>query len=159
MTESGKTTLARRLSADYKARGIGVIVLDPMNDPGWNADFQTTDPDQFLEVLWNSENCAVFIDEAGDSVGRFDNAMIQTATKGRHWGHNVHYISQRHAQVSLTVREQCRYIALFRAGLDDCKLHAKQWAQPGLLAGANLSQGEYLWCGRFSPVLKGNVFK
>jgi hypothetical protein len=158
MTESGKSTLAKRLSADAKKRGIGVIVLDPINDPDWHADFKTENPDEFLEILWKSQNCAVFIDEAGDSVGRYDTAMIQTATKGRHWGHNVHFISQRHAQLSVTVRDQCRYIGLFRCALDDAKIHARQWAEPGLLEAHNLGQGEFLWKGRFSPLTKGNVF-
>ncbi len=158
MTESGKTTLAKRLSADQKNRGIGVLVLDCLNSEGWAADFQTTDPDQFLDVFWKSQNCAVFIDEAGDSVGRFNMAMEQTATRGRHFGHNVHYISQRHAQLSKTVRDQCRYLALFRSSLDDCKIHSREWARPALLSGSELEQGEYLFCGRFSELTKGDVF-
>lgn len=158
MTESGKTTLARKLSHDAKARGTGVIVLDTLNDPGWAADFQTSDPDEFIEILWRSQNCAVFIDEAGDSVGRFNTAMEQTATRGRHFGHNCHYISQRHAQLSKTVRDQCRYLALFRSSFDDCKIHAREWARPSLLDGAELAQGDYLFCGRFSDLSRGNVF-
>ena len=158
MTESGKTTLARKLSAQYKTRGVGVLVLDTLNDPGWQADFQTTDADEFLDILWRSQNCAVFIDEAGANVGRFDTAMEKTATEGRHFGHNLHYISQRHAQLSKTVRDQCRYLALFRSSLDDCKIHAREWARPQLLGGAELEQGKYLFCGRFSELSNGDVF-
>jgi DNA helicase HerA-like ATPase len=51
MTESGKTTLAKRLAQHYKSRGIGVIVLDPLNDD-WPCDFKTADPDEFLRVYW-----------------------------------------------------------------------------------------------------------
>lgn len=35
MTQSGKTTLAKRLAHEYVSRGISVIILDPLNDPGW----------------------------------------------------------------------------------------------------------------------------
>lgn len=158
MTESGKTTLARHLAHEYKRKGIGVIVLDPLRDPGWRADFCTDNPEQFLECFWGSESCAVFIDESGDAVGKYDLEMQQTATKGRHFGHNVHYITQRHAQLSATVRAQTRFLALFRSSLDDCKLHAREWARPELLEGANLNQGEYLFCGRFQPLQKRNIF-
>ncbi len=159
MTESGKTTLARDLSKQYKARGIGVIVLDPLRDPNWHADYVTDKGDDFLECFWQSQSCAVFIDESGDAVGRYDLEMERTATKGRHFGHNVHYITQRHSQISTTVRGQTRFLALFRSSVDDCKIHAREWARPQLLDGAQLSQGEYLFCGRFQELQKRNIFK
>ena len=43
MTMSGKTTLAKRLAAHYTQNGINVVVLDPMYDPEWEADFTTAD--------------------------------------------------------------------------------------------------------------------
>lgn len=158
MTESGKSTLAKHLARQFKAREIGVIVLDPLASSDWHADFVTKDSDEFLRVFWASESCAVFIDESGDAVGKYDLAMQQTATKGRHFGHSVHYITQRHAQLSATVRAQCSYLALFRSSLDDCKIHAKEWARPELCQAAEIRQGEYLFCGRFTPLQKCNIF-
>lgn len=158
MTESGKTTLAKKLAAKYKAAGINVLVLDPLADPTWGADFQTTDPDFFLQTFWNSRRCAVFIDEAGESAGRYDKAMIKTATKGRHWGHNVHYLTQRGALLSTTIRGQCSQLFLFLSGRNDGKLHSEEWAQDELKNCNTLKRGEFYHCMRGGNVTKRNAF-
>jgi len=154
MTESGKTTLAKQLCKEYKQRGIKTIVLDPLHDPGWEADYQTHDPEEFLKVLWASKQCAVFIDESGSTVGRFDEAMIKTATMGRHWGHKMHYISQRGQQISCTVRGQCSKLFLFCSSLDDCKIHSNEWNKPELKNGYLLEQGHFYVCTRFKEFQK-----
>jgi len=158
MTESGKTTLAKKLAANYRANGVSVLVLDPLGDPEWNADFQTTDPDDFLRVYWESRSCAVFIDEAGESVGRFDQAMQKTATRGRHWGHSNHYLSQRGAMISRTVRDQCSHIFLFAQSMDDSKVHANEWNAPELKTCNSLAKGEYFHTTRFGAVSRASAF-
>ena len=158
MTESGKTTLAKALAAQYKQRGINVIVLDPMSDPEWNADFQTSDPETFLKVVFSSQRCAVFIDEAGESAGQYDKPMIKTATKGRHWGHNMHYISQRGTLIARTIRDQCSQLFLFTTALDDCKIHANEWNKPELRTANALPQGAYFYCTRFGEISRNNLF-
>ena len=158
MTESGKTTLAREMSKIYRANGVETVVLDPLLDPRWDASFITRDPDEFLRVYWSSRSCAVFIDEAADSVGRFDTAMIQTATKGRHWGHNNHYLSQRGAALSRTVRDQCSRLFLFTVAYEDAKTLAREFNKPQLLQAPSMPAGTYWDCGRFSPARKGKVF-
>lgn len=152
--------MATLLAAAYKQAGIGVLVLDPMRNPRWRADFITDNPDEFLEAFWGSESCAAFIDESGDTVGRYNNAMEQTATKGRHFGHNVSFICQRASQLSKTVRDQCSFLALFRSSLIDCKTHAEEWARDELkgACGADFKQGDYYFCGRFSDLIRGNIF-
>lgn len=158
MTLSGKTTCAKRLCADYKAQGIRTGVLDPMNDPEWQCDYRTADPNLFLHTVWNSTQCAFFIDEAGDSVGRFDLAMQQTATKGRHFGHRFHYCSQRGAQLARTVRDQCSSLFLFTTALDDCKIHANEWNKQELRQAHTLAQGHYFYATRFDPLKRGQLF-
>lgn len=158
-TESGKTTLAKRMCQAYGAAGVKRIVLDPLNDPEWQADFRTTDPDAFLEVFWASESCAAFIDEAGDAVGRYDLVMQKTATKGRHWGHNVHYVCQRGTQLAQTVRDQCSHLFLFCTSLKDCKIHADEWNRPELIQAAQFKAGEYFHVTRFGVVQRGNIFQ
>lgn len=158
MTLSGKTSLAKRLAEEYRANGVKVGVLDPMGDPAWSADFRTADPDEFLRMFWQSRQCAWFIDEAGDMVGRFDAVMQQTATKGRHWGHRVHYLSQRGAQLSRTVRDQCSKLFLFTTALDDCKIHANEWNKPELKTAHTLPQGHYFVTDRFSPLQRGSLW-
>lgn len=158
MTESGKTTLAKRLAKRYGSHGQKVIVLDSLNDPEWAADFQTTDPDEFLSVFWASRRCAVFIDEAGDAVGKFNTVMQRTATRGRHWGHAVHFITQRSVQLSPTVRDQCGHIFLLTTSLKDSKVHADEWNQPQLATAHTLRKGEYFHCTRFGVLERGSLF-
>ena len=136
------------------------LVLDPFNDPGWHADFITSDSDEFLEVYFNANTlrCGVFIDEAGDSVGRYDNAMIRTATRGRHWGHNNHYCSQRGTLLARTVRDQCSHLFLFATGLEDCKIHAREWNNQQLLEGHTLPQGDFFHTTRFGEIKRGNSY-
>jgi len=158
MTESGKTSLAKSLAAEYKKQGFGVLVLDPMHDPGWQADFQTDNQHEFMDVFFNSRSCMVFVDEAGESVGQYDKLMTRTATKGRHWGHCVHYISQRGAMVNRSVRDQCKHLFLFATALEDCKLYAREFNKPVLLEAANFPEGEFFKAGRFAPVQKMKLF-
>jgi hypothetical protein len=159
MTESGKTTLAKQMAREIRARTIPVIVLDPMGDPGWECDFRTSDPKRFLDVFWQSRRCVAFIDEAGESVGRFDDLMVRTATKGRHWGHSCFYISQRGAQLSRTVRDQCSHLYLFTTALNDCKIHADEWNKPIIREkGPTLARGEFMHATRFGELEFGKLF-
>jgi energy-coupling factor transporter ATP-binding protein EcfA2 len=157
-TESGKTTLAKRLSKILHESGEPVIVLDPLNDPGWFAGYKTSDPEQFLQAFWKSRGCHAFIDEAGDMVGRFDDTMRKTATRGRHWGHSCYYLSQRGAMVDTTVRAQCRHLFLFTSSIDDCKILAKEFNKPELLQAVDLPQGHYFHAARFQPLQRGKLW-
>ena len=154
MTESGKTTLAKMLARQYKKKGIGILVLDPLRDPGWDADFITDDPDEFIKVFFGSRRCMVFIDEAGENVGRFDTAMVKTATKGRHWGHSVNYLTQRATLVSLTVRDQCRNLHLFASGFKDCKMLENEFNSPDLLNAPGLKVGEFYSTSKHGDTVK-----
>lgn len=175
MTESGKTTLGKRLAHHYFRMGFCVIVLDPMSDPGFKVEqtdstdlelkyqlrkrfFQTDDPDKFLNVFWSARQAMVFIDEAGDAVGKYDVAMQQTATKGRHWGHSVHFMSQRGAQLSPTVRDQCGHLFLFTTSLRDSKIHSDEWNKPELLEASQLKQGEFFHVTRYGVLERGSLF-
>lgn len=158
MTESGKTTLAKALAKNYQQEGIKVLVLDPLSDPDWGADFQTSNQDEFLEVYWNSKRCMAFIDEAGESVGRYNKVMEKTATRGRHWGHSNHYISQRGTQIAATIRDQCSNLFLFTSSLKDCKIHSEEWNKKELLNGSSLKQGEFYHATRYGLISKGKMF-
>lgn len=158
MTMSGKTSLAKQLIPIYRAQGIKTGVLDELCDPAWNADFQTSNPDEFLRMFWASRQCAWFVDEAGDSVGRYDSVMQRTATRGRHWGHRVHYLSQRGTQIARTVRDQCSSLFLFTTSLEDAKIHANEWNKPELRNAHTLPQGHYFYTDRFSALKRGQLF-
>lgn len=149
MTESGKTTLARNLAGFYKHNRIGVLVLDPLLDPRWPCDFITDDQEEFLDVFWRSRRCIAFLDEGGESVGRYATAMQQTATRGRHWGHSCHYVCQRAVQLAPIVRDQCSHLFLFCSSARDGKILAEEFNKPELEACSNLSQGEYIHAVKF----------
>ena len=157
ITESGKTTLAKKMASMSRIRGRGVLVLDPMHDD-WDADYQTDSETDFLEIFWRSKSCDAYIDEAADYAGRYDDAIIQTATRGRHWGHSVHYISQRPAQLSPTVRSQCRHLFCFAVARDDAEKLAKDWNKPELKEAADLPQGCCIHAQRFKATRRINVF-
>lgn len=148
-TTSGKTRLAKRMASEARAGGLGVIVLDPYASPGWDADAVLSDPDQFLKVFWESERCACFIDEAGDAVGKYDEIMARTATRGRHAGHRCYYIVQRPTLISRTVREQCVHLFAFASSPREGAFLAEEWAAPGLAGVSELPQGHYLYAARF----------
>lgn len=149
MTESGKTTLARTLAQHYKRNGVGVLVLDPLSDPRWPCDFVTADSDEFLDVFWRSRRCVAFMDEGGESVGRYNTAMQATATRGRHWGHSCHFIAQRATQLAPIVRDQCTHLFLFCSSLKDGEILADEWNKPELAECAKLRQGEYIHAVKF----------
>lgn len=158
MTESGKTTLAQQMAESYRANGIATLVLDPLQDPKWDTQYQYNDPAEFLRVVKHSQHCAVFVDESGDAIGRYGGEMNQLATRGRHFGHNCYFITQRAQQLDTTVRAQCSYVYLFASSKNDCKILAEEFNEPEILAANKLGRGEYYKVGRFSPVEKFSLF-
>lgn len=158
MTESGKSTLAKRLSAELIAAGITVLVLDPIQDPGWHTQYATADQSQFLQWYWNSRSCVAFIDESGEAVGRYNDVMNRTATKGRHWGHSNFYIAQEATQIAPLVRGQCSSLYLFTSAAKEGERMAAEFNAPELLQCTTLPRGQYFKAGRFQPVQRGRVF-
>ena len=161
MTSSGKTTLAKQLAVMARARGRRVIVLDPTYEE-WQADFQTADNEEFLEVFWHPEwiSCDVFIDESADAIGQFDKTMFGIATKGRKNGHNCFFISQRAAQLNPTVRGQCERLFLFKIGTKDANVMAEDWVEPELANAFLLPRGTCYYSDVYADGLKTiEVFK
>lgn len=138
--------------------GQSVLVLDPMNDPGWKCSFRTSDPAKFLEVGRANKKCFCIVDESGRAIGKYDTEMEEVATLWRHWGHSCLFLSQRGAQINTTVRAQCRHLFLFTSSLADCKILANEFNAPELLQATALPQGEYYHKARFGPLERGKVF-
>lgn len=158
MTQSGKTTLAKKLAKNYMASGLGVLVLDPLNDE-WPSSYKTSEPEEFLRVVWDSKSCACFVDEAADNAGQHDKTMQKTGTRGRHWGHRFHYIAQRGTLINRTIRDQCSHLFIFATSLEDCKTHAKEWNRPEILEASKFKQGDYFHCTRFGNLTRSNIFQ
>jgi hypothetical protein len=152
MTESGKTSLAKVICSHIRSAGYPVIVLDPLNDPGWPCDWQTSDADEFMAVVKSNTGCLVVVDEAGESMGygSLDKERHWLATRARHYGHTSLFLAQRAQMVARTVRDQCGVAYLFRMGHDDGKILASDFGYQELKNINDLGQFEYFKVGRFS---------
>lgn len=129
-TMMGKTTLALELARRFQTNGFGCLVLDPILDPRWQLPgndnfFMTQDQHEFLERFWNSQSCAVFIDEAAEVVGQYDKTLVTTATRGRHLGHRCHYSIQRYKNLNAIVRGQCTTLYTFNVSKEESSEMAK----------------------------------
>lgn len=149
ITESGKTTICKKLAAKHLEQGFAVLVLTSIFDAWPEGCLVFDDQDEFLRVFWNSKKCMVFIDEGGSTVGRYNEAMDATATRGRHWGHSCYFSSQRATQISATVRGQCSQLFCFAQGKKDAEVLAEEFNQPGLEEAPNLRRGEFFLVRRF----------
>lgn len=156
-TESGKTTLAKLLAAQYKAAGVGVIVFDAAHND-WQCDYQTANPVEFMETAIHSRSCALFVDEAGKAVAWHNKGLVDVAAMFRHFGHFGHFIAQRPAMIAPSVRYNCKRMILFNVSAHDAKELNKEFSRPEILEAPNLKQGEYMIISRFDEPIRGNVF-
>jgi len=159
MTESGKTLLSKCFIKIFNQKGINSLVLDPMQDPEFNATYQTSNPDEFLQMVFLSRSCHVYVDETGDAIGHYNPTMQTLATKGRHNGHSCFFISQSVVQMPPIIRGQSSQIYLFATDNDGCKRIANEYNSKNFMEGTKLKQGEFLHKTRFGKITKGNVFE
>jgi hypothetical protein len=138
--------------------GIKVIVCDPLFDERLKGDFNTGDIDIFMDMVKKSQSCACFVDESGEVIGRYNSEYFWLATRARHYGHRLHFITQRVSQLNKTVRDQCTDIFIFRVSPSDAKLLAEEFSDKNLLDAANLQQWEYFHASRFKPARKYSLF-
>lgn len=143
---------------DYKRRGIKSLVLDPLCDPNWNADFQTDNGEEFLDAMYGSRTCALFVDESGAAIGRYAGAMAVVATQSRHFGHKAHFFTQRGAQLDPTIRDQCSTLFIFRVGHNDAKTFSEEFGYKELRDAHSLERGEAFKVTRFSAPEKIKLF-
>lgn len=104
---SGKSFLAKALCAQlHKSRNC--LVLDPFLDK-WQADYVTSNADDFLRIAKSNKSCALFVDESGAAIGRGVDArpLHWLATGSRHWGHRCYFITQQIRQLEPIIRGQC----------------------------------------------------
>lgn len=161
MTESGKSTLARRLVAGYRVAGIHSLILDPLDDYAWRsagARFLTPHGKLFLDIVFKCKKCAIFVDECGEAIGRYGGEMKKLATRSRHYGHNAHFISQRAVDIDKTIRDQCADLYCFRVSWRDAETLANEYGYDELLECSKLNQGEFIKCGRFLAPQKIRLF-
>lgn len=153
--DSGKTFLAQQISADlWNRAGIRSIVLDPNLEKGWGKHcFVTDSEDVFQRVFWAEERCAVFIEEATETIAR-DKKKSGFFTRGRHRGHKIYVIGHDGMNLLRVQRQQLHTVFLFKQ-LEDCgRVWAEQFADPTILQCVNLRQYEFLVCRNWHPAEK-----
>jgi hypothetical protein len=157
MSESGKTSLAKQIAANMRARNIRTMALDPLRDPAWPVDFITADQHEFLRTFWASKKCAAFMDEGGQSVGRYNLAMQETVTKGRHWGHACYLIAQKATQLAPVVRDMCSTLFVFSVAPSSAKMLAEDFNNDLILQASTLKQFEFICVHKFGRAYRGKV--
>lgn len=165
-TLSGKTTFTEKKTKSInRLHGRKIIVLDPMLDKRWGEGiapsdiFVTSNKQKFLQMVWNSKNCVVVVDEAGKMIGKYDDVMDELATTGRHFGHKCFFITQRAKQISTTIRTQCSEIAIFKQSKDDTKDLANEFVEPMINEAHTLAKGEFIYVRDGQAPEKLNVFE
>lgn len=108
--------------------------------------------------MYQSRNCALFIDESGAAIGRYAGPMHALATQSRHMGHKAHFFVQRGSLLDKTVRDQCSILFLFRVSKSDAKTFADEFGWDELEKANALEPGECYKVTRFSPPEKFSVF-
>lgn len=135
------------------------MVLDPSPyKSGWDADFVTDNPQEFLKHVFASERCMVIVDESGDMIGRYGGEMTQLATRARHNGHNCYFICQRAKQIDSTVRANCENIICFSQSLDDTKELAREFVDNAINEAHTLKKGEYIYKIGYEQAKKDKAF-
>lgn len=157
MTQSGKTLALKAYIERFKRAGYSSILLDPLNDPEFNVDFQTSNQYEFIDMVFKSKNCLVIVDETGEQ-GKFNIAVSKLATKGRHWGHTCIFAAQKATQVNTLVRDQWGAVMCFTSGAKSGILLAEEFNCQDLKKCTELRRGEYMYKTRFDPMLRGNIF-
>lgn len=153
MTESGKTTLAKKFALAAQKRGIPCIIYDPLLSD-WGQGARVFDVfaefEQAIEELPEPEFVGqliayAFIDEADTVLSQSDRENWWIMTRGRHYGLRVFPITQRPKLISPTARGQCATLYCFRVSADDAKALAADFSDEGIKAAAGLAQGAFLW--------------
>lgn len=157
MTESGKTSLAKLYCDGFKKSGIKTMVLDPVHDTGWNADFQTHDPEMFLKVVKSERNCMIFVDESGSAIGRYNSEMEWLATTSRHLGHSCWFIMQDATQVAPIIRGNCTKAFVFACDPKLIERVASEWNEQTLRNCERLPKFCFYVASRFDQLQIGEI--
>ena len=122
VTTSGKTTLAKHLASRLKR-----VAVYARYDSDWGVGkvFYTSSIKSISRFVETNINCNIFIDESGEAICRNDNAYQFLATRTRHFGNRVFFITQRYKQLTPNIRFNCDSLYIFRQNVADCEELAK----------------------------------
>ncbi len=152
---SGKTTLAKQLAAGFRRGGIGVLALTLPHDHWEAASWQTSEPERFVTMFNRAERCACFMEFADASVDKFSKPFEEMFTKGRHRGHRMFAIAQRHTQISPLIRDQWDAFWLFSCGIKTAAILSEEFGDDAIREAATYPRYRYLFKRRCMPIQRG----
>lgn len=152
---SGKTTLAKALAAGFRRNGVGVLALTLPHDTWEAASWQTSDPERFVRMFNRATGCACFMEFSDASVDKFSKPFEEMFTKGRHRGHRMFAIAQRHTQISPLIRDQWDAFWLFACGRKTADVLADEFGDDDIFQASAFPRYRYLFKQRCLPIRFG----
>jgi len=151
-SKSGKTTLAKALSAEFwRTHKLKSLVLDPHLE-NWGAHAVVmNDEAKFWQTVWASEKCVVIVEEATQTINR-KKELSGVFTAIRHNKHNLIVVGHNGSSLLPIMRQQLEKLYLFLQSEKAAKIWVEETACPALLQATTLGQYEFLFYKRFSPV-------
>lgn len=148
-TLTGKTTIARKIAAQYEERGIVSTVYDPLSHDWPEGAIITTTPEDFFAVIHarnaDGQRQLCITDEADTVFSQSDRDRFWIAVRGRHYGIENIFCTQRPTMIAPTVRTQCAELFCFRVSASDAAMLSQDFADERLREAVNLDQGEFLY--------------
>lgn len=158
MTGCGKTSLIKyEIIPRFKAAGIKSAVLDPIGDPGFNADYQTKNSNEFLQFAFREKGYILIVDESGQAIGQYDRPMRALATTVRHKGNFSFFACHAVTTLPPVIRSQCGNVFLFQCSRTNWKMIADDWDQPDVLKLDKLGAGEFYIVPKFGEISRGRI--
>lgn len=154
-TKCGKSTLAHAIAKDYQTHGVNSLVFDPhMQSWPVPSQHQFTDLEKFLAVARRSQRCALFIEEAGEALGRGRIArQSQWITTGsRKWGHTAYLLAQEAQQLLPVIRSCCARGFIFRQSKRNAEMLVNDFADERLMQATTLGRFEFLYAEKMGDV-------
>lgn len=155
-TMSGKSTYAKWVCAGLKKKGIRTLVCNPYFDPEWDCETQFHNAHDLLQVARAEKSCAIFLEEAGDTLKR-ELCFNWFTCRARHWGHKVWVITQRLQDLNPALRNNCTEAVVFASRQDDCDTLASEYREPLLRDVEKFPKGQFYSVGQFADTLIGQL--
>lgn len=151
-TLCGKTSICRKLCEESHKRGVFATVHDPFaSEHDWpDGAIVCDNQEDFLKVLRerikDGQRQLAIIDEAELVLGLDNRANMWIATRGRHYGIENLFSSQRPFQIAPTARNMCAELFCFRVSQNDAAALSGDFADIRIREMAPcLNQGEFLY--------------
>lgn len=150
-TGGGKSTYCKWLAEGLRKARKHVVLFNPYNQPGWNYDFASSNPDEVLKYCHQPFPKYVFLEEV--SSLNADEKYDWFTTFSRNCHCQVWVIAQRMTKmISPNLRTNCEEVVLFKSSLSDCRELADEYREPRILRVEKFRVGEFYHISAFKPL-------